>query len=396
MVDTSGHLDALIQTMPWNPQDTMQLRLDFVELALQAELPFSELCQRFGISRPTGYKWLNRYQAKGLEALADRSRRPQRSPNRTADEMEQHVLRMRHEHPCWSGHKISRRLRDLGLQDVPAPSTITAILHRHGRIGQKASLDATAWQRFERAQPNELWQMDFKGDFAMLDQRRCYPLTVLDDHSRYNIVLHACLSTDGLTVRTQLQRAFAQYGLPQQINVDNGAPWGSPSQPGQLCEFTIGLIRLGIRITHSRPYHPQTNGKDERFHRSLKAEVLNNRSFGNQAQVQAELDRWRQIYNHQRPHQGIGMATPVTRYRPSPRSLPSTLPPIEYGPDDEVLRVGWNGKITFRGHRLRVSSALHRLDVAARPHPDIADAYDFYFAHHRLTTFDLNQPDASR
>ena len=396
MVDTSEHFDASDKTMPWNPQDTMQLRLDFVELAIRAEIPFSELCQRFGISRQTGYKWLKRYLAGGLEALADRSRRPHNSPKRTADEMEQRVIQMRHEHPSWSGHKISRRLLDLGLQDVPAPSTVTTILHRHGCIGQKAALDATAWQRFERGEPNELWQMDFKGDFAMLDQNRCYPLTVLDDHSRYNIVLQACLRTDGITVRTQLQRAFGHYGLPQQINVDNGAPWGSPGKAGQLSEVAIWLIRLGIRITYSRPYHPQTNGKDERFHRSLKAEVLNNRSFTGQAQVQAELDRWREIYNHQRPHQGIGMATPITRYRPSPRSLPDTLPPIEYGADDEVLRVGWNGKITFRGHQLRLSSALHRLEVAARPNPELADAHDFYFAHHRLMTFDPNQPDAPR
>ena len=381
--------------MPWNPQNIMQLRLDFVSLALKREIPFSELCRRFGISRQTGYKILRRYELGGDQALADLSRRPLTSPRISAPELEQQVLQLRDAHPAWGARKLSRRLIDMGLAEL-APSTVNSILHRHGRIGQKASADATAWQRFERGEPNELWQMDFKGDFLILDQTRCFPLTVLDDHSRYNVVLHACGATDGNTVRAQLERAFTCYGLPAQINTDNGAPWGSPGKPGQLSELAIWLIRLGIRVTYSRPYHPQTNGKDERFHRSLKAEVLNGRSFTTRDQVQSEFDYWREIYNHQRPHQGIGMATPITRYRSSPRAMPSTLAPIEYGPDDEVLRVGWNGKITFRGYQLRVSSALHRLDVAARMNPEIADAYDFYFAHHRLMTFDPNQPDASR
>lgn len=381
--------------MPWTPQDTMQLRLDFVSLALKRAIPFSELCRRFGISRQTGYKMLKRYESGGAQALADHSRRPLNSPRISAPELEQHVLQLRDAHPAWGARKLSRRLLDMGLATL-APSTVNSILHRHGRISEKASANATAWQRFERDEPGALWQMDFKGDFPLLDQTRCYPLTVLDDHSRYNLVLHACSATDGNTVRAHLQRAFEHFGLPAQINTDNGAPWGSPGQPGQVSELAIWLIRLGIRVTYSRPYHPQTNGKEERFHRSLKAEVLNARSFSNQAQVQAELDCWREIYNHQRPHQGIGMATPMTRYRNSPRAMPSTLAPIEYGPDDEVLRVGWNGKVSFRGRPLRVSSALHRLDVAVRANPETTDAYDLYFLHHRLMTFDLNQPDAAR
>jgi transposase InsO family protein len=259
--------------MPWNPQDTMQLRLEFVTLAMQQEIAFNELCQRFGISRQTGYKWVNRYQAGGREALGDLSRRPHSSPNRTCDELEARVLEVRSQHPAWSAHKISRRLKDQGLQDVPSHSTVNAILQRHGCIGEKASDAATAWTRFERAEPNELWQIDFKGHFGMLDQRRCHPLTVLDDHSRFNLVLQACCSQDTETVYTHLRNAFACYGLPQQINADNGAPWGTPSKPGELTELAIRCIRLGIRMSHSRPYHPQTNGKDERFHRSLKCRL---------------------------------------------------------------------------------------------------------------------------
>jgi transposase InsO family protein len=381
--------------MSWSPRDTMKLRHDFVTLAQPQELSMTELCQRFGVSRQTGYKWLKRYRDEGPEALADRSRRPRSSPARSSPEIEQRVLQVRAEHPAWGARKISRRLADLGVAPAPAPSTVNSILKRRGLIDEQASAEATAWQRFERAQPNELWQMDFKGDFGTLSEGRCYPLTVLDDCSRFNVVLQACSSTQTETVRAHLQRTFAQYGLPVQINTDNGAPWGSPGKSGQLSELAVWLIRLGIQISFSRPYHPQTNGKDERFHRSLKAEVLNGRSFVTHTEVQARFDRWREIYNHQRPHEGIELDTPGRRYRPSPRAMPSTLAPVEYGPDDEVLRVGWNGKLTFRGHRLKVSSALHRMDVAARPSPRKADVYDLYFAHHRLMTFDLNQPDAS-
>jgi transposase InsO family protein len=379
--------------MPWNPQDAMQLRLEFVTLALQGNTALSQLCQRFDVSRQTGYKWIERYQAEGAAGLSDRPRRPHNSPNRTSTQMEAQVLDMRTRHPAWSAHKIGRRLRNQGVQDVPADSTINSILRRHGQISEKASADATAWTRFERSEPNELWQMDFKGHFGLLDQTRCHPLTVLDDHSRFNIVLQACRAETAQTVREHLHRAFTDYGLPQQINTDNGAPWGTPSKPGELTELAIWLIRLGIRVSYSRPYHPQTNGKDERFHRTLKAEVLNHRTFTDPLQVQAEFDLWRDVYNLERPHNGIDMAVPSSRYHPSPRVMPGALPPIEYSSSDEVLRVGWNGKVNFRGYRLRVSSALHKLDIAARPSNINADAYDFYFLHHRLMTFDPNRPD---
>jgi transposase InsO family protein len=188
-------------------------------------------------------------------------------PSITTPELEQHVLGVRAQNPAWGGRKIHRYLRAQALTpQAPAPSTITSILHRHDRVTSQASADATAWRRFKREQPNELWQMDFKGHFATLSEGRCHPLTVLDDHSRFNVVLQACAFEDTATVRTHLERAFGIYGLPRQINTDNGAPWGAARQFGQLTELAIWLIRLGTRVSHSRPYHPQTNGKDERFH----------------------------------------------------------------------------------------------------------------------------------
>lgn len=376
--------------MPWNVKDTMNLRQEFVLLAQQEGNNRRELCRRFGISAQTAYKWLRRFASEGLAGLADRPRRPHDSPRMTAPELEMAVLDLRRTHPAWGGRKISRRLSDMGLTSVPAPSTVTSILRRHGLINPVASENATAWQRFEHEHPNALWQIDFKGDFPTLREGRCRPLTVLDDHSRYNLVLQACSRTDTSVVQTHLTDAFRRYGLPLRLNADNGSPWGVPRQPGSLSELAIWLIRLGVRISYSRPYHPQTNGKDERFHRSLKAEVLDGRNFATFDDVQHALDVWRDVYNQQRPHDALGMDTPVRHYQPSTLAFPETLKPIEYAPDDLVLRVGWNGELRFKGRRLKVSNTLQNLHVAARPNPTNTNAFDFYYAHHRFMTLDLD------
>jgi transposase InsO family protein len=363
----------------------MSLRLEFVHLARQDTLTMTELCQRFNISRQTGYKWLRR----GECALADQSRRPASSPAKTPDAMEQEVVQLRQAHPRWGGRKIRRRLEDLGFRAVPQASTVTGILHRHGLILPADSAMREPWTRFEHDQPNALWQMDFKGHFDTLQKQRCSPLTVLDDHSRFSILLRACARTDTETVQAGLREAFGQYGLPSRINTDNGSPWGSPGSPGQLTELAVWLIKLGIRISYSAPYHPQTNGKDERFHRTLKAEVLNGRCFATHEHVQRELDRWRTVYNCERPHEAIGMDTPISRYQPSPRTLPSILPEPEYGPDDVVLRVKSDGQLRFEGRRLKVSNALCGLTVAARAKCGEDGVFEFWFAHHRILTLDL-------
>lgn len=378
--------------MPWDTKDIMSLREEFVCLASQEGANRRELCRRFGISPQTAYKWLARYAEAGSAGLADRSRRPQRSPALTPAEVQAAVVELRTQHPAWGGRKISRRLQDLGIAAV-APSTVTAILNRHGLIAAPDPEDKP-WQRFEHETPNALWQVDFKGHFP-LQSGRCSPLTVLDDHSRYNVLLQACSNTRADTVQTHLAAAFRRYGLPVRMNFDNGAPWGSPKEPGQVTGLGLWLIRLGIRISHSRPYHPQTNGKDERFHRSLKAEVLNGRSFDDLAHVQAALDRWRDVYNRERPHEALRLATPCSRYQVSPRPFPDTLPDIAYGPDDQIVRVKWDGKLPFKGRIYKVSNALVLHDVAIRPRPTEDGIFDVYYAHHQCLTIDLNQHNAA-
>lgn len=369
----------------------MSLRTEFVALARGQDVPVTELARRFGISTKTAYKWLNR--AAAGEPLHDRSRRPHRSPTRTDEAMTQRIIDLRRQYPCWGGRKLHRVLCRQGYVDVPAPSTITHLLRRHGLIGGDRPGTPHPWHRFEHAAPNDLWQMDFKGT-VMTSQGGCDPLTVIDDHSRYNLALRAIANTRATTVQAALTTVFRRYGLPVRMNMDNGSPWGSPSGDSRgLSRFSLWLVRLGIRVSFSAPAHPQTNGKDERFHRSLKAELLNGRAWTSPAQLQPAFDTWRDIYNHVRPHESIGMAVPGERYRPSPRPFPEVLPPIEYGPDDIVLAVHSDGLATFQGHRLKVSNALRGFSIAARPCPAQDGIFDLYFSHHRLATIDIREAD---
>lgn len=370
----------------------MSLRREFVELAHQSDVNIRALCRRFEISPKTGYKWLNRYaQGASIDALHDRSRQPHAQPARSTPQIEAAVVTLRQAHPAWGGRKIARRMLDLDGLTV-APSTVTAILHRHGLIQSAASEAAKPWLRFEHAAPNTLWQIDFKGHFPT-PAGKCHALTLLDDHSRFNLVLQACARTDANSVQPALTDVFRRYGLPVRINADNGAPWGSPSLAERgLSRLSVWLIRQGIRISHSAPYHPQTNGKLERFHRSLEAEVLAGRSFTDLARAQSAFDDWRTVYNHERPHEALELATPAQRYQPSQINYREILPSIEYPPTDTVVTVGWNGFVKFMGRQFRLSNALHQLPVGIRPDSRQDGCFEVYFCHQRFMQLDMNKP----
>ncbi len=371
--------------MPWQEVSTMSLRQEFVMLALQEGANMRELCRRFGVSAKTGYKWIGRHAARGTSGLADESRRPHHSPTRTPEVLERAILELRDAHPCWGARKLCRWLQDRGWRNVPAVSTVQAILARHGRIDVAESSKHQPWRRFEHVQPNALWQMDFKGHFAV-GARRCHPLTVLDDHSRYNVCLQACANEQGSTVQTHLTSSFRRYGLPFELLVDNGSPWGdtwgSPYTP-----LVAWLIRLGIHVSHSRPAHPQTLGKEERFHRTLKAEVLRE-TFADLESVQSRFERWRMIYNLERPHEALDMQTPASRYAPSPRPFPERLPPIEYAPGDIVRRVQQQGLLSYRGRSFRISKAFTGYPIALRP-TGIDGVLDVFFCHQKIDQIDL-------
>jgi transposase InsO family protein len=364
----------------------MSLRREFVRLAGAEGANVRELCRRYRISPKTGYKWLSRAREAGAAGLVERSRRPRHSPGRTGAEVEARVLALRDAQPQWGGRKLRRRLFDLGQgAGVPSPATITAILRRHGRL---AAVPATAhtWQRFEHGAPNALWQMDFMGH-RPLAQGRVHPLTVIDDHSRFALALVACPHERRTTVQEQLVACFQRYGLPQRILADNGPPWGT-SSGGGLTALEVWLIRLGIAVAHGRPYHPQTQGKIERFHRTIGAEVFGTRRFPDLDGCQRAFDLFRATYNLERPHAALDLAVPAGRYAASTRPYPATLPPIEYAPDDTVRLVNPSGIISFRNHRHFVGRGLVGLPVALRP-TTTDGRFSLHFVHHLIGSIDL-------
>lgn len=366
----------------------MTLRQEFLVLAQPPGTNFSQLCRRFGISRKTGYKWRQRYRDQGVAGLADRSRRPQHSPRRSPPAVEQSVLAIRDEYG-WGARKIKTCLERAG-QGPLAKSTVHAILWRHERVTNAPEQTSGAYQRFAQERPNQLWQMDFKGHYRLGNQERCHPLTVLDDHSRYALCLQACRNEQTGTVQQQLIIVFRRYGLPERMLMDNGSPWGN-DLAHQYTPLTVWLLRLGIAVTHSRPYHPQTQGKDERFHRSLKVEVLAHRVFADFERMQLRFDEWRYCYNHVRPHEALEMQVPASHYQPSPRSFPEQLPPLEYGATDQVRKVQTDGKISFRNREFRIGKAFRGYPVGLRPTTGDG-VYDVYFATHRISQVDLRQP----
>jgi len=374
--------------MPWKESTKMSLRLEFVKFALADGSNIADLCRRFDISRKTGYKWIKRYLQLGEAGLADRSRKPKANPNKTSDMLVNAILQVRKRHQAWGGRKIRKYLLNLGLQQVPAASTITAILKRNGCIDANESLKHAPWQRFEAQAPNDLWQIDYKGHFAA-DKGRCHPLTVLDDHSRYSLALEACSDEKTLTVRQRLTHIFQHYGLPQKMLMDNGSPWGSDKHH-IFTPLTMWLIRQNIGIIHSRPFHPQTLGKDERFHRTFKAEIGQYCIGLSLQQCQRRFDAWRKVYNFQRPHEAIDMKVPAERYQPSPRQYIENLPPIEYAPDDQVRKVQQGGCISYQGEEYPIPKAFWGQRVAVRP-SETDGLYDVYFCNQKIALLNVKE-----
>lgn len=369
--------------MPWKEWDQMSLKQEFVSLADAGGLSFKDLCERFGISRKTGYKWLNRHRSSGPSGLQERSRMPKHSPSQTSQILEQAVVELRIKHPTWGGRKIKHRLLALGFVKVPAPSTITGILHRHGLIQEKQPVQ-TAFQRFERPRPNDLWQMDFKGYFKLQNNQRCDPLTILDDHSRYNLCLKAGNTQKRQHVQESLEEVFSCYGLPWQMTMDNGGPWGTHAY-GEYTQLAVWLMKLGVKVSYSRPYHPQTQGKLERFHRTLKADVLQFKTFPNYASCQNQFDAFRRLYNHERPHEAISYQVPASRYQASSRKMPAKPKEPEYDSSDKVLKVRSQGSVYHKGQDYFIGRAFKGEYVALKQR--IENRIDVYFGSFKIKEF---------
>lgn len=342
--------------MPWKEWPVSEQRLVLVHRVVQFKQPVSAVARELGVSRKTAYKWINRHRADPQATLLDRSRRPHRSPRRSAEFVEQSVLSVHDQHR-WGARKIHRVLVD-GGQPAPSLRTCASILKRHQRVGQKYPPIDGAPARFERSAPNQLWQLDHKGPLEIA-RRRFMPLAVLDDHSRYCLCFTAAPDVSMPTTWSILWDLFGKMGLPDAILCDNAF-----SAPVGLSWFDEKLVRLGIRPIHGRPYHPQTQGKIERFNGTAQRELIDFAArTGCLEHFNADSDRWRMTYNTLRPHESLGDAAPITRWKMSTRPRPGSLPQIVYPPGAILRKVTQVGDIYYHNTRILVGRSLARQHV---------------------------------
>lgn len=346
--------------MPWSETTKMRERVQFIGDLERELFSMSELCQRYGISRVTGYKWSERYQAQGLDGLKDRSRAPISRPYQTRADLVELLAEARRRHPSWGPKKLISWLSRRHDRAWPAVSTAGEILKRLGLVKDRRRRPRVAHPGrpvTDPIRPNQLWTADYKGQFRTRDARYCYPLTVADLYSRYLLGCRALTSTKTLGTRSAFQRLFREYGLPEAIRTDNGNPFSSASAIGRISRLSVWWIRLGIRPELTQPSHPEQNGSHERMHRTLKAETTRPPS-ANRAAQQRTFERFRHEYNHERPHEHLDQKSPSHLYTPSPRPYPDRLPEPQYPGHFEIRRVSRNGGIRWKKGWVNVSHAL--------------------------------------
>jgi transposase len=348
--------------MPWSVSAVSELRLAFVHEIVTLHRPMTEACRQYGVSRKTGYKWLQRYRAEPEAGLRDRSRRPQHSPERTNAAVEQAVLAVR-DRFGWGAGKIWDYLRNQGpeasgIAVLPCARTVGTILHRHGRIRHSLQEELPPPQFFERSRPHALWQCDFKGPVEV-ERSKVHPFTVLDDHSRFLLALRVCRDLTMASAWTVLWETFGAFGLPEEVLCDNAFGTQFVGLP-TLSWFEARLIRLGIRPLHGRPYHPQTQGKVERLHGTLEREVWPYVDRSTVVGFDRDVQRWRtEVYNVVRPHEALGGQPPLSRFRPNPRLRPSQLPEVSYGPASVTRSVAKGGDSSWQGYRILVGAGVY-------------------------------------
>jgi putative transposase len=346
--------------MPWSDTSPMDERFQFVADVRRAHESMTALCDRYGISRKTGYKWCARYAVEGPAGLLEHSRRPHSSPAATSDAVVDALLALRARHPRWGGKKLVAVLRRRApALPALAASTAAALLQRHGcitRPRRQRALGHPGRPSTTMQVPNDTWTADFKGQFKTGDGRYCYPLTVVDGASRFLLACRALTSVRTVEARPVFERLFRMYGLPARIRSDNGVPFATTAL-ARLSPLSVWWIRLGIRPELIEPGHPEQNGRHERMHKTLKAESTRPPA-GTQAAQQRVFDRFRAEFNEERPHEALDQCTPASRYAASPRVYAARLAPLEYPAHCEVRRVSRNGGIRWHEHWINVSHVL--------------------------------------
>ncbi len=376
----------------------MSQKTEFCLLASKPGSNISDLCRRYKITRRTGYKWLERYSEEGIAGLLDNSKRPHHFPNQTIPEIENYIIKLRNDDPEWGSKKLHKLVCNdkvagkYKYETVPCKTTITKILSRNGLIDPNRSKLSKDFERFVRQYPNELWQMDYKGWFRLLNSQQCHPLTITDDHSRFNICLEACRNQQEETVRNVLMNVFRKYGLPYMILTDNAGPWGSAGMEPTECirsytRLEKWFIQLNIKLIHGRPYHPQTQGKEERFHRTLKQELIDHEQFRDHEHCQKRFDLWREKYNCIRPHESLDFKTPGEVYIPSCKIYPEKINPYEYDISDIKRKVD-SGIIYFKNREIKVGKAFNHEYVALRKTQN-DNVFEVYFCNQLIRNITL-------
>jgi transposase InsO family protein len=353
--------------MPWLETDVRDQRIQFVMTVRRGDVTVTAACRAFGISRKTGYKWLRREAAaRSVAVLADRNRRPLHSPTRTSAEVTERVRELRDTFG-WGGEKLACLLRVQGIQ--LAARTIDRIIQREGWTRHDAA-PAAALRRFARAAPNELWQMDAKGAYPLAAGGQCHPLSIVDDHSRFVVGLAALPALQTALVRTALTHSFERYGVPAAMLMDHGAPWWSSSGPAGLTALGVFLLKQGIRLMFGAVRHPQTQGKVERFHRTLAERLRWNGVPSTLAGFQGAFGLFCEEYNQLRPHEALGLEPPAIHFQRSTRSYQPRPRPWVYPEGLAIRRVMPIGQVNFGGRRYFVSEALHGEEVVCVAHDD--------------------------
>lgn len=347
--------------MPWSGTSLMDQRARFAAEAASGLFSMTELCERYGISRKTGYKWAERYDRGGCPACADASRAPRSHPNATPPEVVDRILELRRKRG-WGPVTLRKRLQVADPDSAwPSASTIGEILKRNGEITpRRRRRPRTAWSpdRTRADAPNRIWTADFKGEFRLGNGELCYPLTILDGYTRFLLQCRGLKSTAMAPARSGFEAAFREFGLPEVIHTDNGVPFGAPSSVLGLSKLSVYLLKLGIRLERSRPGKPQDNGSHERMHRTLKGVACRRPRASHGAQQRA-MNEFRMVYNEERPHHALQLETPASLYRPSERRYPAEIADPTYPAHFELRRVTKIGVFSWYRHQIFVSQAFH-------------------------------------
>jgi putative transposase len=352
--------------MSWKATDVMDQKTEFALRAVRGTEPLGRLCEEYGISRKTGYKWKERFLRHGVEGLHDRSRRPQSSPTGLSEEVVCRIVALRQAHPSWGSRKLREVLcRSSGGLEVPSESSFKRVLEKAGLVRKRRRRSpgetGRLQERVKSERPNQVWTIDFKGWWRTRDRGRFEPLTVRDDYSRYVLCAQALESTRTEAVQEQMERLFAAHGLPEIIRSDNGSPFAARNSPYGLTRLSAWWLALGIDLDRIRPGHPEENGSHERMHRDMKE--LEGSAAATRGEQQAVLDVWRRTFNEERPHEALGLRIPAEVYERSPRRYDPGAVELTYSTGFLARRVGRSGQVKIRDARIGVSLALAGYDV---------------------------------